>query len=272
MTVQRSRQFFGHSARQNAEAGFTLMEIILVLGIFSTTLLLVVNIFVGSAKLQQRTIVAQRLTADARYTLETMARSVRSGAIDYQFYNGESPYLDEALSLDTPTDPLHILATIDQDGNRTIFRRKSSLVSDPWGLGPNLADTIEVCLESSQCVLSSGDYINSSKDACNSDSDCTDENEFCQLSCRFPDAWNDITPEGVRLTGGNLHSDEPNGLKFVISPAEDPNALVSDGSAYLSDEQPTVTIMLMTKGVGTELQELKSTFLQTSVVSRLFRR
>ncbi|MFH1028326.1 MAG: type II secretion system protein, partial [Pseudomonadota bacterium] len=174
-----------------SRGGFTLMEILLVLGIFSTTLLLVINIFVSSSNLQQRTIVAQRLTADARYTIETIARAVRSGTVDYDFYSGRTLYLDDPRPV-----PPHILSTIDQDGNRTIFRRKSLATSDPWGLDINegrymVGDQVEVCFETSICVNPDA-YSGSSKDACNTLSDCNQaghSGELCTLSCQYQDYW-----------------------------------------------------------------------------------
>jgi prepilin-type N-terminal cleavage/methylation domain-containing protein len=255
--------------------GFTLVEILLVMGIFSTTLLLVVNIFVGSTRLQQRTIVTQRRTSDARFTLEIMARSIRSGTVDYDFYYGRTPYqstLDTVLITD-PKAPLHILATIDQDGNRTIFRRKSLDPSgDPWGLnpaGPELADQVEMCLESNICV-DGVDYDGSSKTLCNTDTGCPGT-ETCQLSCEFEKSWSDITPSGVRLTGGSQHPSEPQGLKFVISPTNDPFELQDNVTGkYFSDKQPNVTIFFLTKAIGSELDERKTTLLQTSVSARQY--
>ncbi len=267
---------------RHSRRGFTLVEILLVMGIFSTTLLLVTNIFVGSTRLQQRTIVTQRLTGDARFTLETIARAVRTGTVDYDFYYGRTPYVsvEDAIDIHDPKAPLHVLATIDQDGNRTIFRRKSlDPVNDPWGNDSsvgwdgktyqNVDDTIEMCIESNICV--DGDnYSGSSRSACNTDADCGGT-ETCQFSCEFPETWSDITPEGVRLTGGSQHVGETQGLKFIITPANDPFQLSPDADGkYLSNVQPNVTVMFMTRAIGSELDERKTTFLQTSVSARQY--
>lgn len=271
--------------------GFTLIEILLAMGIFSTTLLIVINIFVSSSRLQQRAVVGQRMTGDARYTIETMARAVRSGIVDYNFYADPlpvdlSPYdlPDSARDIGDSGRPHHILATIDQDGNRTIFRRVSlDRENDPWGVTMstagdgkdyyNVGDQVEVCFETSICVdpdgLNDPDiYESSSKESCNVE--CVSANEECLLSCEFASNWSNITPEGARLTGGINHPDEPYGLNFTIRPVADPNRF--SNSDYLSDQQPIVTIMLMTRGTGDSIDSRKTTFIQTAAASRVYQR
>ena len=268
------------------EQGFTLIEILLAMGIFSTTLLIIMNVFVGSARLQQRSIVGQRLTSDARYTIEAMARAVRSGIIDYDFYAGLSPYEIPAGvgDIGDVTRPHHILSTIDQDGNRTIFRRRSIFADttdeDPWGATQsaasdgnnyyNVGDQVEVCFETSICVDTNGNYNDSTKELC--DVDCLRENESCVLSCNYRPNWTNITPEGVRLTGGIDHPDEPYGLNFMIRPNEDPNRIDSATGEYQSNLQPIVSIMLMSHGTGSSPDEQKTTFIQTAAASRVYQR
>ena len=247
------------------------MEIMLVLGIFSTTVLLVVSIFTTTTTLQKRTITSQRLIADARFTLDTISREVRNSTVNYDFYQTLTDPFTGQLIWDLSTDLPQALALIDQDGNRTFFRRASlDPLDKPWA---GDGDRVEVCLEANICIEDDpARYAENSGTPCNSDGDCSEADEICRPSCQVPASWSDITPEGVRLTGGNQHPSEPSGLRFMISPAVNPYALTSDGTDYQRDEQPKVTATLVTKGVGDSADERKINYLQTTISSRYYGR
>ncbi|MBU1037033.1 prepilin-type N-terminal cleavage/methylation domain-containing protein [Patescibacteria group bacterium] len=105
--------------------GFTIMETVLVLGIFSIATTAAMGIFIQSQRLQRQVSNLQRVMSDARYVLEVVAREVRLGSIDYDFY--QSYNLNE---------PQEILAILDQDSN--IERFKKETVEG--------RDAIQVCL------------------------------------------------------------------------------------------------------------------------------
>ena len=94
-------------------AGFTIMETVLVMAIFSIATTYAVGIFVKSNTVQKRTANVQQLTADARFVVEVMAREVRMGKIDYD-------YTGYVLPLDGPQT---VLAIKDQDNQPVRFRR-----------------------------------------------------------------------------------------------------------------------------------------------------
>src|SRR3989338_1459541 len=94
-------------------AGFTIMETVLVMAIFSIATTYAVGIFVKSNTVQKRTANVQQLTADARFVVEVMAREVRMGKIDYD-------YTGYFLPLDGPQT---VLAIKDQDNQPVRFRR-----------------------------------------------------------------------------------------------------------------------------------------------------
>lgn len=95
------------------QLGFTLMETVIVLGIFSIATTYSISIFVQSNTVQKRTANIQRLISDARYVVEVMAREVRMGTIDYTF----DQY---TLPLDNPEN---FLAILDEDNQPVRFRR-----------------------------------------------------------------------------------------------------------------------------------------------------
>lgn len=94
-------------------AGFTLIEAVVALGIFSIATTYAVSIFVQSNQIQKRTANIQRITADARYVLEVMSREVRLGHLDYN-YSGYTLPLDANQAE---------LALLDVNGQPVRFKR-----------------------------------------------------------------------------------------------------------------------------------------------------
>lgn len=100
--------------------GLTLVEVIVALGIFSIATTYAIGIFVQSNQVQKRTANIQRILSDARYVLEVMAREVRLGHIDYEYYEGQGISL-ENMPL---TQEGAVLAIRDVDNNQILFRRQ----------------------------------------------------------------------------------------------------------------------------------------------------
>jgi prepilin-type N-terminal cleavage/methylation domain-containing protein len=88
--TQRASRDSGPARRDSGPArrdsGFTLIELLVVLGIFSTVVVLASDIFLVTNRSQRELFGAERTQADARYTLEAIAREVRTGSIDYDYY------------------------------------------------------------------------------------------------------------------------------------------------------------------------------------------
>jgi prepilin-type N-terminal cleavage/methylation domain-containing protein len=66
--------------------GITLMELLVVMGIFSIVVTLSSSIFLQSNRAQRRVLTATAAQADLRFVLEAIVREVRSGSIDYARY------------------------------------------------------------------------------------------------------------------------------------------------------------------------------------------
>ncbi|MFA6304449.1 MAG: type II secretion system protein [Patescibacteria group bacterium] len=107
---------------KKSNLGFTLVEVIVALGIFSIATTYAVSIFVQSNQVQKRTANADRLLADARYVLEVMAREVRLGHLDYAYYASQGI----SLANMPLTQDGAILAIRDADNNQLLFRRVES--------------------------------------------------------------------------------------------------------------------------------------------------
>ncbi|MFH0857022.1 MAG: prepilin-type N-terminal cleavage/methylation domain-containing protein [bacterium] len=96
---------------KNNENGFTLMELIVVLGVFTTSALIITEIFIISNKSQRKILEYQRLQSDASYTAEVIARAVRLGSIDYESYED---------AVNNPADKLFIT---DAAGRKIVFKK-----------------------------------------------------------------------------------------------------------------------------------------------------
>ena len=71
-------------------SGFTLIEVVVVLGIFLVASTAATSIFVSANKASRRTIAIERVGGDARWVMEKMVDDIRLATIDY-----------DALHLDT---------------------------------------------------------------------------------------------------------------------------------------------------------------------------
>lgn len=68
--------------------GLTLMELLVVMGVFSLTVAIASSIFIQSNRAQRRVLALTAAQADLRFTLEAIVREIRGGQIDYASYEG----------------------------------------------------------------------------------------------------------------------------------------------------------------------------------------
>ncbi|MFA6603412.1 MAG: type II secretion system protein [Patescibacteria group bacterium] len=109
----------GRHQRPAAARGFTLMEMLVVLGIFSTVVISATDIFMMSSRSQRKVVALERAQADARFTMETISRVVRTGQIDYA-------EMDLSAS-----GPVEALALIDSLGRKIRFFSSTENCADP---------------------------------------------------------------------------------------------------------------------------------------------
>jgi prepilin-type N-terminal cleavage/methylation domain-containing protein len=74
--------------REKKRPAFTLIEVLVVAAIFGTLYLIAATVFVSVQGRQRETLARQRLVADGRYLLESIARTARLQRIDYAYYYG----------------------------------------------------------------------------------------------------------------------------------------------------------------------------------------
>ncbi len=188
--------------------GFTLVEMMIVLAVFSITTVVIIDIFMMASRASRRTLAVQQIQSDARYSMESVSREIRMDAIDYDW----SGY---AGGIDAPEDAL---ALRDADNNSIIFKKDSA--NCPSG--------------TTNCLV---------------------------VSLDGGTTWASVT------SSGNTVLD----LKFYIYPLVDPFKL-NMSHAYDSNNQPRVTMILVTEGTGSGPGEQQIVYLETTVSNRIYRR
>lgn len=98
--------------RPRGARGFTLMELLVALSIFSTVVAAATDIFLMANRSQRKILALERAQADARFTMETIAREFRNDQVDYAYY-ADRPQPESG--------PLDRLALIDGGGNSIRF-------------------------------------------------------------------------------------------------------------------------------------------------------
>ena len=64
------------------------MELLVVMGLFSMTVLMASDVFLLSNRAQRRVLAITQAQGDIRFALESMVREIRTGRIDYASYAG----------------------------------------------------------------------------------------------------------------------------------------------------------------------------------------
>ncbi len=95
--------------------GFTLIEMIVSLGVFSILMGSISAIFIMASQVQRRTAISQRVLNDARYIMETIASDMRIGMVNYGAYTGG-----------TISSPVTELYLIDEDNTPISYSRSTS--------------------------------------------------------------------------------------------------------------------------------------------------
>lgn len=102
-------------AKMHTDArGFTLMEMLVALGIFSMIMSMGMDIYMLTGRTQRKVFNMERLQSDARYAMEAMTREVRTGAVDYSYYGT------------TMARPETTLALVSSDNSRLRFHKSDA--------------------------------------------------------------------------------------------------------------------------------------------------
>lgn len=111
------------SLHQHHCNGFTLLEMVVAVSIFSIAVLVLMQIFLATAKSQQKSSAILRVQAEARYAMEVISRQIRSGYLDYDYYAGPLVLVDSDSN--GISDAVANLALRDLNNDQIIFSRSN---------------------------------------------------------------------------------------------------------------------------------------------------
>lgn len=203
-----------HRSLPRKSSGFTLMEMLVALTIFSTLVVAATGIFLLASRTQRKVFDLESMQASARYTMEAMVREIRTGTLDLDHYAARD------LPIATPDAEL---ALIDSEGERIRF----------FESGEN-----------------HGGYC------------MNDDSRPCLLVTVGGGPPAPISPKGIKVRS----------VSFYISPEVDPFGFDPASGSYLSDIQPSVTILLAFESSSRKIDERTYTHLQTTATSRRYER
>lgn len=102
--------------RNNRNPGFTLVEVLVTVSIFTVVLLVSTGVFININSLQQQSGNIQKLQNEGRYILERLAKEVRSRELDYAMMEFVDDSITERLIF-KPDEFSEILEVYFQDNN-----------------------------------------------------------------------------------------------------------------------------------------------------------
>ncbi|MFA6042092.1 MAG: prepilin-type N-terminal cleavage/methylation domain-containing protein [Patescibacteria group bacterium] len=105
-----SFNFFVFGFRNRQRSGFTLIEVIVTMALFSMTVLMAVTLLVVFIQQQRRAVSQEQLQNDIRAVIEQMSQELRESSIDYAFYQSEFPL---------PTGRQRLFTSLDGQANNS---------------------------------------------------------------------------------------------------------------------------------------------------------
>jgi len=238
-----------HSEKKQRHQAFTLIEILVVVGIFAALSVVIVNVYLMALGAQRQTGLRQKTLSNVRYTLESIARQIRTSEIDYGYYITNDMYpLDYSVNK---------LALIDQSG-------KSYLIYQSNGR------ELKMQIDEQDYYLVSPDEI-----------DVSNLKFFIEPSTSpfREERCNDAKANrGCLVTAGACTVDNASlGYSGYCSCASDDQCQTDycdpvDRKCLPPNKQPRVTIVLGFISKGLRDEEKKEVSLQTTVSSRIYKR
>ncbi len=240
--------------RRHQLTGFTLLEVLLALAAFAILSVTVIAVFMSSGREERRGVARQREVGSAQFLLEQMAREVRLGVPDYEYYatNGI------ALATGATANPVRRLAIKFTDGTFRYYR----------------------CWAHHQWLDSTGGFIAEKWDWC--------ETPYTGLPTGHTSAMADsviiASDQPSAKCINNALLDPPctvAGPPINWGSASLGNALVREFQVYITPpadpfpstatdlRQPLTTVALTIEGTGKTEEQVRTTF-QTSASSRTY--
>ncbi|MDD2807464.1 MAG: type II secretion system protein [Patescibacteria group bacterium] len=238
------------SGNKKSQAGFTLVEIIVVLGIFSVLVVVILNVFILALRSQRQAAFRQQTLSNLRYIVETIAKQVRTSEIDYSY-----PY--------------------DKDGDNGIVGAESELY-----LKDSDGNSSAYYLKNGELYLTSNGQdspltnINDIKIVTLSFFIAPSTNPFTEERCNAA-----VTPNGCQPTISCTVDDSSNvtfKTGFCLCTQNQDcatnNCDTTDRVCLPPDVQPRVTLVLGFESAQLRPEDIKRIYLQTTATSRIYKR
>lgn len=246
--------------QRHQPTGFTLLEVLLALAAFGILSVTVIAVFMSSGREERRGLARQREVGSAQFIMEQMAKDIRLGTPDYEYYADRSI----ALATGSAVNAVHRLAVRFADGSfRTYGCWAQYQIYDPTGT-PFGAPTWTWC-ESPPSVspgftvqMLKATIISQSPDTCGGSAlpPCTDPPVPCPLCTGTPISWSPASLQNAVVRD----------FQVYITPPTDPFPLSATDL-----RQPLTTVVLTTEGTGRSEEQVRTTF-QTTASSRTYAR
>lgn len=232
---------------------FTLIELLVVAAIFSFTFLLGTAVFTNIQRSQRGILARQKVVADGRYMMETMARTVRLGYIDYA-YSGYTDADGIAAS------GLNDVAVIDPLGQRICYRRNGQTMETASDATCSTWSSItpdDVVVEDFRAyVQPRSDPFQSLPSAAGG----------CRLPANYDAAAGVCTCDPAHLSGGQ-YTDCFTDQICALASADSTTTICRPPNA-----QPFVIVYLKTRSTASGAGEKATATLQTTVTTRSYKR
>ncbi|OGY53764.1 MAG: hypothetical protein A3A24_02530 [Candidatus Buchananbacteria bacterium RIFCSPLOWO2_01_FULL_46_12] len=243
-------------------AGFTLLEMLVVVSLFSILVMVITDVYLLSLRSQRQTSMREQTLSSVRYAMETIARSVRTAEINYWYAGYPTGNSTNPNPLATPEDEL---ALIDQNGRSIVYHKSAAgaLQADIDGQVYNLTDVNNID------VVNLDFYIGPSL------------NPFYEERCN-----QNIGPDGCSPTSLGCTVDNPTdaNLSGFCRCTENSQCLkthrcdftaseiLDQGLCLPFNEQPRVTIVMGFTSKSPAASDQNLIFLQTTISSRVYKR
>ncbi len=242
--------------------GFSLVEILVVLGIFSVLTVVIVNVFLLSLRSQRQAASRQDVLANVRYIMETMVRKIRTSEINYDYiYDGDG---DDGIN-----GYEQELFLRDQEGNDYIFYLQGGVIK----LLVNGQDSPLTNLDEVKAV-NLRFYIDPvtnpfAQERCNdflkpAPNGCLNNTIACTVN------------DDSGLTGFCICNPNGDAQSLCATKYCDDSALGSvgddEGLCLPFNSQPRVTVVLTLESSGVRPEDIKRISVQTTASSRVYKR
>jgi len=101
--------------QSNKKNGFTLVEMVITIFLFSLLIMIVSDVFSRAQQAQRRTVALQRLQDDMRFFINKISSSIKSGSVAYDWYAQQTTLISQSGN--------ELLALTTFDGKKLLVKR-----------------------------------------------------------------------------------------------------------------------------------------------------